>query len=59
MDFFGLKKRRIVHLACGRQHVDRGFHAAYNHFKHYCEFCERHFYDSESGVGVSEVDGYG
>lgn len=47
-----LNKRIIVHKLCGKKHVDKGEFALFNHRKHLCHYCDRYFYDADSGVGI-------
>ena len=49
-----VKRKQIIHRVCGKAHVDKGFFADFNHFKHKCEHCGKYFYDKEKAVGAPQ-----
>ena len=47
-----LNYRTVIHIRCGKKHVDSDKFATFNHRKHLCHNCNTYFYDTERGIGV-------
>jgi len=51
-DAENLKKKIVIHVKCGKKHIDKDKFATFNHQKHLCHYCNEYFYDNERAVGI-------